>query len=76
MTKKAQYRLALTVTDSATGQDALVYRSIATDKHFDKRGIISLAETLFTSGGPGYEFEISDIQLNDVWIRPQARLEW
>lgn len=76
MTKNAQYRTRMKVVDPETGQSEFVYRSIASDQHFTESGIKSLARELFTSGGAGYEFEIEEVVLEDVWIQPGAQLVW
>lgn len=74
LTMRAQYRLRLTVQDPETGQMSYVYRSIADDVHYTKGEIESFAESLFQMGGEGYNFNIVETTLHDVWLEPGGRL--
>ena len=74
MTMDAQYRLRMTVYNPDIDDTEFVYRSIADDRHYTKREIEGMAEGLFSMGGEGYNFSIENVELEDVWIRPNTRL--
>jgi hypothetical protein len=74
LTNTAQYRLRMTVRDKKTGELSYVHRSIGDDKHFTRENIEEFCSTLFAMGGEGYEYDILESNLIDVWIRPGESL--
>lgn len=74
LTNKAQYRLRMTVRDGETGELSYVYRSIGDDQHHTRGFIEEFAQTMFSMGGAGYNYDIIETVLHDVWLTPGASL--
>ena len=74
LTNTAQYRLRMTVEDKETGELKYVYRSIGSDEHHTKGYIEEFATSLFSMGGEGYEYNIVETVLHDVWLTPGGHL--
>lgn len=74
LTNAAQYRLRLTVQDPESKELSYVYRSIGSDDHYTPGEIEQFASSLFSMGGEGYEFNIVETTLHDVWLTPGAKL--
>jgi len=74
LTNNAQYRLRMTVVDNETGELSYLYRSIGDDQHHTRGFIEEFAETMFSMGGAGYNYNIVETVLHDVWLTPGAHL--
>jgi len=74
LTNTAQYRLRMTVRDPESGDLSYVYRSIGSDEHYAKGYIEEFATAMFQMGGEGYNFDILETVLHDVWLTPGGHL--
>lgn len=74
LTNTAQYRLRMTISDSETGKLSYLYRSIGDDQHYAPGYIEEYAQSMFAMGGAGYNYDILETVLHEVWLTPGGHL--
>ncbi len=75
LTSEAQYRFEIPVFNPETGEESVLYRSLADDSWWTPQEAEDQLSSWFPSGSKYKEWELGDATLRGVWIRPGAQLE-
>lgn len=75
LTSKAQYRYKMTVTDLDTGESKVITRALSSNRHLTPQEATDMVRGLFTIPSATSNYQVDEVDLFEVWVRPGAILD-
>jgi len=74
LTSQAQYRFRVKVTNLETGEEEIITRAIADNRHLTRSEAEDIIGSLYVAPSAASNYRVEEITLMEVWTRPGKRL--